>query len=83
MSGKSQSIDEALKNASIEAIDEVKVEKIIMEIIEKNQEIVKNQRESSVGPLMGIVMKELRGKVSGEIVSNVLLKNIKKKLEKI
>ncbi|MBT8172460.1 MAG: Glu-tRNA(Gln) amidotransferase GatDE subunit E, partial [Nitrosopumilus sp.] len=81
MSGKSQSIDEALKNASIEAIDEVKVERIILEIIEKNQEIVKNQKERSVGPLMGIVMKELRGKVSGEIVNNLLLKNIKKKLE--
>jgi Asp-tRNA(Asn)/Glu-tRNA(Gln) amidotransferase B subunit len=30
---------------------------------------------------MGIVMKELRGKASGEIVNNLLLKNIKKKLE--
>ncbi|MGY5148984.1 MAG: Glu-tRNA(Gln) amidotransferase subunit GatE [Candidatus Nitrosopumilus sp. bin_68KS] len=83
MSRKSQSIDEALKNASIEAIDEGKVEEIIIEIIEKNQEIVKNQKERSVGPLMGIVMKELRGKVSGEIVNNLLLKNIKKKLENI
>ncbi len=83
MSGKSQTIDEALKNASIEAIDEVKVEEIIMEIIEKNQEIVKNQKERSIGPLMGIVMKELRGKVSGEIVNNILLKNIKRKLENI
>lgn len=83
MSGKSQTIDEALKNASIEAIDEVKVEEIIMDVIEKNQEIVKNQKERSIGPLMGIVMKELRGKVSGEIVNNLLLKNIKKKLENI
>ena len=30
---------------------------------------------------MGIAMKELRGKVSGEIINNLLLKNIKKKLE--
>jgi Asp-tRNA(Asn)/Glu-tRNA(Gln) amidotransferase B subunit len=30
---------------------------------------------------MGIVMKELRGKASGERVNNLLLKNIKKKLE--
>ncbi|MCV0366678.1 MAG: Glu-tRNA(Gln) amidotransferase subunit GatE [Nitrosopumilus sp.] len=81
MSGKSQTIDEALKNASIEAVDETKVEQIIIDIIEKNQEIIKNQKERSVGPLMGIVMKELRGKASGEIVNNLLLKNIKKKLE--
>ncbi|GBH35205.1 glutamyl-tRNA(Gln) amidotransferase subunit E [Nitrosopumilus zosterae] len=81
MSGKSQTIDEALKNASIEAVDETKVEQIIIDIIEKNQEIIKNQKERSIGPLMGIVMKELRGKASGEIVNNLLLKNIKKKLE--
>ena len=30
---------------------------------------------------MGIVMKELRGKVSGEIINKILLKNIKKKIE--
>ena len=34
-----------------------------------------------MGPLMGIVMKELRGKASGEIINKLLLKNIKKKLE--
>ncbi|MFQ5498008.1 MAG: Glu-tRNA(Gln) amidotransferase GatDE subunit E, partial [Nitrosopumilus sp.] len=81
MSGKSKSINEALKNASIETVDEDKVEEIIKKIIEKNQEIIKNQKERSIGPLMGIVMKELRGKVSGEIVNNLLLKNIKKKLQ--
>ena len=40
-----------------------------------------NQKERAIGPLMGIAMKELRGKVSGEIINNLLLKNIKKKLE--
>jgi Asp-tRNA(Asn)/Glu-tRNA(Gln) amidotransferase B subunit len=30
---------------------------------------------------MGIVMKEVRGKASGEIINNLLLKNIKEKLE--
>jgi len=31
---------------------------------------------------MGIAMKELRGKASGEMINNLLLKNIKKKLAK-
>jgi glutamyl-tRNA(Gln) amidotransferase subunit E len=30
---------------------------------------------------MGIVMKELRGKASGEIINKLLSKNIKEKLE--
>ena len=83
MSGKSNTTEEALKNASIEAVDEADLEKIIENIVEKNLEIVKNQKERSMGPLMGIAMKELRGKASGEMVNKLLLKNIKKKLSSI
>ena len=81
MAGKSQSTLDAMKNSSIEAVKESDVEEIIKKIVENNQEIIKNQKERAVGPLMGIVMKELRGKASGELVNNLLLKNIKKKLE--
>ena len=83
MDEKSQTIEEAMKNASIEAVNESDLEKIIEEIVEKNQEIVKNQKERAVGPLMGIAMAELRGKASGELVNKLLLKNIKKKLASI
>ena len=83
MSGKSNSIEEAVKNASIESINEEEIEKIIVDIIDKKEGIIKNQKERAVGPLMGIVMKELRGKASGEIINRLLLKNIKTKLEKI
>ena len=83
MDSKSQTIEEAMKNASIEAVNESDLEKIIEEIVEKNQEIVKNQKERAVGPLMGIVMKELRGKASGEMINKLLLKNIKKKIASV
>ncbi|MGY5146800.1 MAG: Glu-tRNA(Gln) amidotransferase subunit GatE [Candidatus Nitrosopumilus sp. bin_7KS] len=83
MSGKSNNTEEAMKNASIESINEEEIEKIIVDIVNKNQEIINNQKERAVGPLMGIVMKELRGKASGEIINTLLLKNIKAKLEKI
>jgi glutamyl-tRNA(Gln) amidotransferase subunit E len=81
MSKKSKNVEEAMKNTSIESINEENLEKIIKDIVDKNQEIIKNQKERAIGPLMGIVMKELRGKASGETINNLLLKNIKKKLE--
>ena len=81
MAGKSKTIEEAMKNTAIEAVKKATLDKIIEEIVEKNQDIIKNQKERSIGPLMGIAMKELRGKVSGEMVNNILLKNIKEKLE--
>ncbi len=83
MAGKVKTTEEAIKNTSIEVVNESDLEKIIVEIVETNQEIVKNQKERAVGPLMGIAMKKLRGKASGEMINNLLLKNIKKKLESI
>jgi len=83
MSGKSKTVKEAIENTSIESINEIDLEKIIEEIVEKNESIIKNQKERAIGPLMGIVMKELRGKASGEMINSLLLKNIKKKLENI
>jgi glutamyl-tRNA(Gln) amidotransferase subunit E len=83
MAGKAKTTEEAMKNTAIEAVNESDLEKIIEEIVEKNQDIIKNQKERAVGPLMGIAMKELRGKASGEMVNNLLLKNIKKKLASI
>ena len=83
MAGKAKTIEEAMKNTSIEVVNESDLEKIILEIVEANQEIVKNQKERAIGPLMGIAMKKLRGKASGEMINNLLLKNIKKKLTSI
>ena len=83
MSGKSKTVKEAIENTSIESISGIDLEKIIEEIVEKNESIIKNQKERAMGPLMGIVMKELRGKASGEMINSILLKNIKKKLESI
>ncbi|ABX11999.1 Glu-tRNA(Gln) amidotransferase subunit GatE [Nitrosopumilus maritimus] len=81
MNGKSHTIEKAMNNTSIETIDESELESICKEIVEKNQKIVENQKERAIGPLMGIAMKELRGKASGEIINKLLLKNIKNKLE--
>ena len=80
MSGKSNTIEDAMKVSSIETVDESDLEKIIQEIVEKNEQLIKNQKERAIGPLMGIVMKELRGKVSGETVNRILMKNIQNKL---
>ena len=83
MAGKSKTTLEAMKNTSIEAVKESDLEEIIKKIVEKNQEIIKKQKERAIGPLMGIAMKELRGKASGEMINNLLLKNIKNMLKDI
>ena len=81
MAGKSNTIEQALKNTEIETIDEGELEKIIKKIADENKGLIQNQKERAIGPLMGIAMKELRGKAPGDIVNNLLLKNIKKILD--
>ena len=81
MSGKSKTIEDAIKNTSIETVSKEEFEKVIENIIINNKEIIQNQKERSVNPLMGIAMKELRGKISGEMVNSLLLEKIKKFLE--
>ena len=66
MSGKSKTIEDAIENTSIEIVSKEEFEKVIENIIINNKEIIQNQKERSVSPLMGSAMKELRGKVSGE-----------------
>jgi len=83
MAGKSKTIEEAMKNASIESVSKGDLEKIIENIVEKNEGIIKNQKERAIGPLMGMAMKELRGKASGETINNLLLIYIKKKIENL
>lgn len=81
MAGKSNSLEEAMKNTSIETLDEAELEKMIEKITNDNKSIIENQKERAIGPLMGIAMKDLRGKASGEMINKLLLKNIKRILE--
>jgi glutamyl-tRNA(Gln) amidotransferase subunit E len=81
MTGKSNTLEQALKNTEIETVDEGELEKIIEKIADRNKGLIQNQKERAIGPLMGIAMKELRGKAPGDIVNNLLLKNIKKILD--
>ena len=81
MSGKSKSVNEALNHASMDYVSKSELENICSNIIEENVGIIVGQKERAIGPLMGIAMKKLRGKASGEEINNILTENIKKKLE--
>jgi len=81
MSKNAKSVDDAIKMASLTSVDEIELNKIIDNIIQKNTNLIKNQGSRSIGTLMGIVMKDVRGKVSGEQVNKLLKNKIQKFLE--
>jgi glutamyl-tRNA(Gln) amidotransferase subunit E len=63
---------EAMKATGLAGIDEAGVEKAVKIILANKIDLVRSKGERAAGPLMGLVMKELRGKADGAIVSAIL-----------
>jgi glutamyl-tRNA(Gln) amidotransferase subunit E len=80
MSSKIRSPDEFVQKHS--GIDENELERLLDELIKKNLEMTQKQGLHSTGLLMGLAMKTLRGKVSGEKISKLLELKITKIIEK-
>ncbi len=59
------------------------LESVIDKIVESRMDFIREKGLGSVGPLMGVVMKDMRGKVSGQEVSRLLKEKISKKLDTI
>ncbi len=59
-------------------VDEEYIRKLARKAIEERKEFVLKAKEKASRPLMGVLMKELRGKVEGRIVNQILISEIKK-----
>ena len=82
MSGKKP--DEVIKSiVSSSSISNRDLDLTLEKIINDNKSLVQNQKERAVGPLMGIAMKTLRGKVSGQEINKRLQEKIQKQIDGI
>ena len=73
-------VDKAVQNLGIGGIETGDLEAAIDKLIESRMDFIKEKGLDSAGPLMGLVMKEFRGKVSGQEISRILKEKISKKL---
>lgn len=73
-------VESALGSLGIGGVEKGELETAIEKLIEERRDFIKGKGLNAVGPLMGIVMKDFRGKVSGEEVSSILKEKISKKL---
>ena len=80
MSGKSQTVLEAIEKTAISTVDSSELEKILDELVHANLKIIEEQGTRSIGPLMGIAMKTMRGKVDGQKINQLLEEKIQQKL---
>ena len=82
MSGKSGNVLTAMQSTNVSSIDEYKLNEILDKIIQNNMELVKRLEDKAITTLMGIAMKEVRGKASGKIVNELLEQKIKNTIKK-
>ena len=82
MSGKSKTISEAIRSNALNTIEDAELHKILDELIESSHKIIEEQGLRSMGPLMGLAMKTLRGKVDGQKLNQLLENKIKIKIDK-
>lgn len=72
--------EEAAKNLNLMMLSDDDVEKIISEIVASQSKMVEERGMGAMGPLMGMAMKELKGKADGKLVNKLLrdkIQNIK------
>ena len=73
------SINEIKKKLKIKSVSKEDLRKLTLKVVNKNLEMVKKKEMRAKGPLMGEVMKQVRGKIDGSIVSkelDIILKKI-------
>jgi len=77
------SVNQIKKKLKIESISIDNLKKIIDEIVENNLKMIKEKEMRAKGPLMGEVMKKVRGKIDGALVSKELETTLKEKLKEM
>jgi glutamyl-tRNA(Gln) amidotransferase subunit E len=73
-------IKQIRKKLKIESISVGDLKKLINEIVNTNADLIKEKGIRAKGPLMGEVMKKVRGKIDGAIVSKELENALKEKI---
>ena len=73
-----KSLEEIVKGTGRGVASQGEAEKIVGEIVAKNKKLIQEQGERAIAPLMGDAMKQLKGKLSGKEISELLKKEIGK-----
>jgi glutamyl-tRNA(Gln) amidotransferase subunit E len=72
-----KSVEEAINNLGLKIVSESELKTFIEKVIADNEKLIKERGESSVGILMGIVMKSMRGKIDVVLASKVLKEKLR------
>jgi glutamyl-tRNA(Gln) amidotransferase subunit E len=73
------STQDALAALALGKIEDEGIKKAVEELVDKNMDLVRSQGERAISPLMGDLMKALRGKVDGKVLHEMLRAEISRR----
>jgi glutamyl-tRNA(Gln) amidotransferase subunit E len=81
--GKNQTatVDEAVDKLGIRGVSTEELERAVDETIRKNMKLINEKKMAALSPLMGDVMKQLRGKADGKTVNETLKRKLEEALK--
>lgn len=82
LAGKPESsVAQAIKEIGLSVTREA-VEQFIQALVDTKRDFIREKGERAISPLMGVVMKELRGKVDGKLINELLAQKVNELLTK-
>ncbi len=69
---KDATAKKAIESLGLTMISKEQLEKIIEKIIKENRSLIEERGQGALGPLMGKIMKKVRGRVKAELLSETL-----------
>ncbi|MEA1907418.1 MAG: Glu-tRNA(Gln) amidotransferase subunit GatE [Euryarchaeota archaeon] len=75
-----RSAEDAAASIGLACVDEKQTENVIVRVVAERRDLVRERGMGALGPLMGVVMQELRGKADGKLISKILTEKIKELL---
>ncbi|HUK93285.1 MAG TPA: Glu-tRNA(Gln) amidotransferase subunit GatE, partial [Methanomicrobiales archaeon] len=60
------------------SVSQEELTRIVRRIIDERKDFVREKKTGALGPLMGLVMQEVRGKVDGKLVSEALMRELER-----
>jgi glutamyl-tRNA(Gln) amidotransferase subunit E len=76
-------VGQATEKLGLHGISTEELGKVIEETIKKNMSLIRDKKMEALSPLMGDVMKQLRGKVDGKVVNENLRRKLEETIESI
>ncbi len=75
-----QAIAQAIDALNLGRLSQNQLALIIKQIVEVHSNLIDEKGEHAIGPLMGVVMKEVRGRADGKLVNDLLKREIQSRI---